>query len=72
VTVNARARVAQGAEGFLVHVCPNCGHVEGERPQPGCCPNCGRASEPILGWGVVNHVVGVDENERLNADGAAA
>lgn len=31
---------------FTIHICSECGRVEGESPQAGCCPGCGRASEP--------------------------
>lgn len=29
---------------FKVHICADCGFIEGERQQAGCCPNCGSAS----------------------------
>lgn len=32
---------------ITIHRCGNCGHYEGESPQAGCCPRCGRASNPI-------------------------
>lgn len=32
---------------LVIHRCPECGHHEGETVQAGCCPRCGRASEPI-------------------------
>lgn len=47
-------RRSEGGEGFNVHICPDCGYVEGELPQAGCCPHCGRASDPIVKWAVVN------------------
>lgn len=29
---------------FKVHVCVDCGYIEGERPQSSCCPLCGSGS----------------------------
>lgn len=31
---------------LTIHVCDNCGRIEGGKPQAGCCPGCGVASEP--------------------------
>lgn len=32
---------------ILVHVCEDCGRIEGDPPQAGCCPGCGRPSNAI-------------------------
>ena len=32
---------------IIVHVCEDCGYVEGESPQAGCCPECGRRSNAV-------------------------
>lgn len=34
-------------ERWTINVCSECGRIEGEQPQAGCCPGCGRQSEPI-------------------------
>jgi len=57
--------VITGQEGFLVCVCSQCGNVEGEEPQAGCCSRCGIASEVVYGWAIVNHRVLDGELARL-------
>ncbi len=32
---------------FIVHECVECGYVEGESPQAGCCPKCGTGSTAL-------------------------
>lgn len=38
-----------------VHICPDCGYVEGELAQAACCPHCGRLNDPLVAWATVNH-----------------
>lgn len=57
--------IADGKRGFAVNICSECGRVEGERPQAGCCPNCGIGSAPILCWAIVNHRISNVEREEL-------
>lgn len=38
---------AANRQEFTVHECSECGRIEGESPQAGCCPGCGRASDAI-------------------------
>jgi hypothetical protein len=49
-------------DAITIHVCDECGRVEGERPQAGCCPGCGTGSvaEPV-------RVVPAAELERVTA-----
>lgn len=61
------ARRADGAEGFLVCICSDCGYVEGGQAQAGCCRECGVASEPIYAWAIANHRVDAEEAVRLDA-----
>jgi hypothetical protein len=34
-------------ETVTIHRCSECGYYEGESPQGGCCPRCGRTSDPL-------------------------
>jgi Zn finger protein HypA/HybF involved in hydrogenase expression len=37
---------AQGRE-ITIHECAECGYIEGESPQAGCCPRCGIKSDAV-------------------------
>lgn len=54
VSEKARRRM-NGGEGFVIHICPDCGYAEGEMPQAGCCAHCGQSSDPLVCWATVNH-----------------
>jgi rubrerythrin len=46
-TRKRRSVLAVIGEHVTIHRCENCGRWEGEKPQAGCCPGCGRASMPV-------------------------